>query len=145
MEMEKLGLVLCLIALSVAASLTLSCGAKSQDQDPLASITLSPATADAKDYPNGQVQFIATGYYIDPSHTVTPLPATWGTCYQFAPTTAVSVTSTGLAQCASGAVGSYSVWANDPAPLGPGVYNCPASGACGGGCTIQATAQLTCP
>lgn len=52
-----------------------------------------------------------------------------------------SVTSTGLAQCASGAVGTYSVWANDPMPLGPGIYNCPASTACGGGYTIQATAR----
>jgi hypothetical protein len=143
--MEKLGLILSLIALSVAASLTLSCGARSQGQDPLQSITLSPAAADAQDYPNGQVQFIATGYYINPSRTVTPLSAAWGTCYQFAPTSAITVTSTGLAQCASGAVGTYSVWANDPMPLAPGVYSCPASTACGGGCTIQATAQLTCP
>jgi hypothetical protein len=143
--MEKLGLVLSLIALSVAALLTLSCGARSQGQDPLQSITLSPAAADAQDYPNGQVQFIATGYYMNPSRTVTPLSATWGTCYQFAPTSAISVTSTGLAQCASGAVGTYSVWANDPTPLAPGVYSCPASTACGGGCTIQATSQLTCP
>ena len=145
MAMEKLDLALSLIALSVVATLSLSCGAQSQSQDPLESFTISPATADAQDYPNGQVQFIASGYYIDPSHTVTPLTATWGTCSQFAATTAVSVSSTGLAQCASGAVGTYSVWANDPAPLGPGVYSCPASTACGGGCTIQATAQLTCP
>jgi hypothetical protein len=143
--MEKLGLVLSLIALSVAASLTLSCGVRSQGQDLLQSITLSPAIADPQDYPNGQVQFIATGYYINPSRTVTPLSATWGACYQNAPTSAISVTSTGLAQCASEAVGTYSVWANDPMPLGPGAYNCPASTACGGGCTIQATAQVTCP
>jgi hypothetical protein len=143
--MEKLGLVLSLIVLSVAASLILSCGAGSQGQDPLQSITLSPAAADAQNYPNGQVQFIASGYYSNPSRTVTPLSATWGTCYQFAPTSAISVTSTGLAQCASGAVGTFSVWANDPMPLAPGVYSCPASTACGGGCTIQATAQLTCP
>jgi hypothetical protein len=143
--MEKLGLVLSLIVLSVAASLTLSCGAMSQGQDLLQSITLSPAVADGQDYPNLQVQFIATGYYINPSRTVTPLSAAWGTCYQFAPTSAISVTSTGLAQCASGAVGTYSVWANDPMPLASGVYSCPASTACGGGCTIQATAQLTCP
>jgi hypothetical protein len=143
--MEKLGLVLSLIVLSLAASLTLSCGARSQGQDLLQSITLSPAVADGQDYPNQQVQFIATGYYINPSRTVTPLSAAWGTCYQFAPTSAISVSSTGLAQCASGTVGTYSVWANDPMPLAPGVYSCPASTACGGGCTIQATAQLTCP
>lgn len=112
---------------------------------PKLQITLSPAVADGQDYPNLQVQFIATGYYINPSRTVTPLSAAWGTCHQFAPTSAISVNSTGLAQCASGAVGTYSVWANDPMPLAPGVYSCPASPACGGGCTIQATAQLTSP
>lgn len=145
--MEKLGLALSLLALVVAASLMLSCGASSQGQDPLQSITLSPATADAKDYPNGQVQFVATGNYTNPSRVVTPLSATWGACDQqeYATTSAVSVSSTGLAQCASGATGTYSVWANDPMPLGPGVYGCPASTACGGGCTIQATAPLTCP
>ena len=143
--MEKLGLAFSLLALVVAAWLTLSCDARSQDQNPLQSVTLSPATADAQDYVNGQVQFIATGYYVNPSRTVTPLSATWGVCYQNAATSAISVTSTGSAQCASGVVGTYSVWASDPMPLGPGVYNCPASTACGGGCTVQATAHLTCP
>lgn len=137
--MEKLGLAFSLLALAVTASLTLSCGARSQGQGPLQSITLNPATADAQDYPNNQVQFVATGYYTNPSRTVTPLSATWGVCYQNAATSAISVTSTGLAQCASGVVGTYSVWADDPMPLGPGAYNCPASTACGGGCTIQAS------
>jgi hypothetical protein len=48
--MEKLGLAFSLLALVVAAWLTLSCGARSQDQNPLQSVTLSPATADAQDY-----------------------------------------------------------------------------------------------
>jgi len=76
--MEKL-----LLALVLAASFALSRGARSQSQsqsqDPLQSITVSPATADAQDYPNGLVQFVASGYYIDPSRRVTPLSAMWGT------------------------------------------------------------------
>ena len=141
--MKRLRFPLFLFALVVAAALVLSCGASSEHQ--LQSITLDPASADAQDYPRGQVQFVATGHYKIAPLTATPLSATWGTCYQFAPTSAISVTSTGLAQCASGAAGTYSVWANDPMPLGPGAYFCPASTPCGGGCTIQATAQLTCP
>ena len=145
--MAKLRLTLFSLALILAASFALSCGARSQSQDPqsqdpLQSITLSPATADARNYPNGQVQFIATGYYIDPSHTVTPLSAMWGTCYQNASTSAVSVTAGGVAQCAPGAVGTYTVWADDP-PLSN--VACLAITACGGGCFVAGTAQLTCP
>ena len=142
--MKTRRIILALFALVVSAALVLCCGASSKHQ--LQSITLNPTSADAQDYPNGQVQFVATGHYNIAPFTVTPLSATWGTCYQFAPTSAISVTSTGLAQCASGAVGTYTVWANDPLPnLATGVYSCPAAGACGGGCTIQTSAQLTCP
>jgi|ERR1043166_4238727 hypothetical protein len=141
--MEKLRFMFVLFSLVLYASFALSCGgAKSQGQDPLQSITLSPASADAKDYPSGQVPFIATGHYIDPSRTVTPLSAMWGTCYQGAPTSEVSVTAEGVAECAAGAVGTYTIWANDP-PM-PGA-ECLAITACGGGCFVVGSAQLTCP
>ena len=140
--MEKLRFTLSFLALVLAASFALSCGARSQGQDPLQSITLSPATADAQDYPDGQVQFTATGFYTDPPRTVTPLSAMWGTCYQNAPTSEVSVTSGGVAQCAPGAVGTYTVWANDPPSPNVG---CLAITACGGGCFVVGSAQLTCP
>jgi len=140
--MQRLPLALLSLALVLAAALALSCGTGSQNQDPLVSVTLSPATADAADYPNGQVQFVATGYYINPSRTVSPLTAAWGTCYQEASTSEVSVTAGGVAQCAPGAVGTFTVWADDP-PL-PNVA-CTAITACGGGCFVAGTAQLTCP
>jgi len=140
--MKKLRFMLCFVALVLPASLVLSCGTKSPGQDPLQSITLSPATADAQDYPNGQVPFTATGYYSDPSRTVTPLSAGWGTCYQEASTNAVSVSPGGVAQCTPGAVGTYTIWADDP-PF-PNVA-CLAITACGGGCFVAGTAQLTCP
>jgi len=141
--MSTLRLIVFLFVLFVVAGLVLSCGASSQHQ--LQSITLSPESADPKDYPNGQVQFIATGHYMTAPATVTPMTANWGTCSPpVEPTSAVTVTSTGLAQCANGAVGTYTVWANDPLSSS-GVYSCPASTACGGGCTVEATAQLTCP
>lgn len=135
--MEKLGFVLSFLALILAASFALSCGASTSNQPAptgqLQSITLSPATADAQ-----EAQFTATGHYINPPQTFTPQPAAWGVCQQNAPTSEVSVTKNGLAQCASGAVGAYTVFAF----VGT---NCNAVNACGGGCTIVGTAQLTCP
>jgi hypothetical protein len=140
--MDKFRLTVFLLALLLAASFTLSCGAGSQGQDPLQTITISPATADAQDYPNGQVQFIPTGYYTDPSRAVTPLSAMWGTCYQNASTHEVSVTAGGVAQCAPGAVGTYTIWANDPPKSN---VQCLAMTVCGGGCFVVGSAQLTCP
>ncbi|MGC2364360.1 MAG: hypothetical protein WA555_05030 [Candidatus Sulfotelmatobacter sp.] len=135
-------MMLFLLALVLPASSALSCGASPQGQDPLQSITLTPASADAQAYPNGQVQFIATGHYIDPSRTVTPLSARWGTCYQQASTSEVSVTAAGVAQCKPGAVGTYTIWADDPPSSD---VECLAITACGGGCFVAGSAQITCP
>lgn len=143
--MANARVTLCFFALAVVASLALSCGMNSDPSSgrQLLSITLSPATADAQDYPNGQVQFTATGYFNSAPYTVAPFSAGWGTCYQAAVTSAISVNSTGVAQCASGAVGTYTVWANGvPFPYGA---NCLAMTTCGGGCFVAGTAQLTCP
>ena len=144
--MKDARLILSLLVLVAASVFALSCGRSSSSSHRLQSITLTPATADAQDFPNGMVQFTATGQYDTPPMAVTPLSATWGVCAsQFQPTNEVSVTNTGVAHCASGAVGTYTVWANDPADLPPGFYTCTAETACGGGCVIQASAQLTCP
>jgi len=143
--MKGMRLMLSLLALVAASAVVLSCGSNSSSTHRLQSITLSPASADAQNLPSGMVQFTATGEYNSPPLIVTPLPATWGVCYQFQPTNEISVTNNGLAHCASGAVGTYTVWASDPMDLPPGTYACPAETACGGGCTITATAQLTCP
>ena len=34
----------------------------------LQSIAITPLTADAQNYPNGQVPFVATGIYVNPPH-----------------------------------------------------------------------------
>jgi hypothetical protein len=140
--MEKVRLPLFFLGLVLAASITLSCGSGTNSNRSLQSVTLSPATADAQDYDNGPVQFVATGHYSVSPRTATPLSAFWGTCYQNATTTAITVTSEGLAKCASGAVGIYTVWAENP-PL-PNAM-CDATTACGGGCFVVGSAQLTCP
>ncbi len=138
--MEKLRLMLTSLVLVAAASFALSCGAASSNMNSnrqLQSITLSPATADGQT----PVQFIATGHYNAAPYTVTPQPAVWAACLQGAPTTAVSVTDAGVAQCAEvggGAAVVYSIAASD-------MTNCNVSTACGGGCTIVGTAQLACP
>ena len=131
-----------LFLLVVAAAIALGCGSPSGRM--LQSVTLSPATADAQEYPGGQVQFIATGSYSTPPSPVTPLSATWGACEQNGSSTeSVSVSASGLAQCATGAVATYTVWGFD---VNPGNATCNAIKACGGGCgRVTGTAELTCP
>jgi len=131
------------LACGVASPPTVSgsCNAAANFSNPgctgrcLASITVCPTTADA----NGQsVQFSATGNYTAPPWTVTPQPVRWGACANNASTAKVTVSAAGLAECQSGATGAYTVFAYD-------MTNCNAINACGGGCTIRGTAQLTCP
>jgi hypothetical protein len=136
--MKNYGLLL--LAILVFAILLLSCGTSSHK---LQSVSINPANADALDYPNGQVPFIATGYYDSRPSPVTPLSATWGACYQDGSTTEVIVSAAGLAQCAPGATGVFTVWAFSSNPENA---VCGAINACGGGCgRITGTAQLTCP
>jgi hypothetical protein len=135
-------LLFCLLIL--AAAITLACGSSASRT--LQSVSVSPPSADAQDFPNGQVTFTATGYYSKSPSQVSPLTATWGACYQQAATTAITVSSSGVAQCMPGASGTYTVWAFDTKPTAPGTANCNAETECGGGCgRVTGTAQLTCP
>jgi hypothetical protein len=120
-----------------AAIVPISCGtgADMVSNRQLQSITITPAMASALGQP---VQFTATGHWSAAPVTVTPQPAMWGACQNDTAATGVTVSSTGMAQCASEAKGAFSVFAFD-------MTNCNAITACGGGCTISGTAQLTCP
>ena len=156
--MSRYAFFLSMVALVSAAWITLACGGsdpRQSDLRPLQSITLSPASADAKDYPDGKVPFIATGHYSSAPITVTPLPANWAALSEqivngletIGPANgAVSVDANGVAQCAAGASGTYLVVAwdiQDP--------TLPVSCACitffGEPCcnSCQGTGQLTCP
>ena len=144
--MRNFGLPFFFFLLVLATAIALACGSGAAPINTtgiLNSITISPATADAQNYPAGQVPFIATGYYSTPPSPVTSLTATWGACSQDNPTSGVSVGTKGLAQCVAGSVGTYTVWAYAPS----GQTACPAFvNACGGGgCQDTGTAQLTCP
>jgi hypothetical protein len=132
-------LALISLALVLAASFALSCGTTSlpTPTGQLQSITVSPDSATMADTIT-QVQFTATGHYNSPPYTLTPQPAAWGACYENAPTSAVTVDSSGLAQCVTTGGGvTYSVFAFVQT-------NCDLVTACGGGCTVVGTAQLSC-
>lgn len=117
------------ISISLLAS---SCGNGTSPRQ-LQSMSLSPTSANAQNFPNGQVQFTATGAFTRPP---SPAPATvlnW----LVADRSIATVTQSGIAQCNSGAVGVTSVNADGG--------SAPCSGT---GCTaaqIVGTAQLTCP
>jgi hypothetical protein len=136
-----LRLLLSMASLCVLAVIVLGCGSSvsgpSNNSIPQ-SITISPATANAQDYPDGQVPFVATGYFKSPPSPVSPLTAHWGVCYQKAATTEVSITQAGVAQCQAGASGAYTVFASR-------MTMCLAITACGGGCQVSGFATLTCP
>jgi hypothetical protein len=131
--MQGLSLTAACLVLVSTALLMSSCGTGSQGTGQLQSIIVTPASVDAP-----SANFTATGVYVNPEHTLTPQPALWGACFQGAPTTSVTVSKTGAAQCVSGASGTYTVFADVET-------NCTFVNACGGGCTTIGTAQLTCP
>lgn len=154
--MRSYGLLFFSFLLVLAGAIALACGSPVSHIAPscspvptttnsigLQSVTVCPAAADAKDYPDGEIQFVAIGTFNTAPSPALPTPVYWGACQQNQPTTGVTVSNTGVAQCASGASGNYTVWAyglNDqkvcPEFVGP----------CGtGGCQVTGTAQLTCP
>jgi len=126
--------------LLMLAFLSLSCGSSRQ----LNSISVNPATADAQKFPNGQVQFTATGTFNMAPTTVTPLSVTWcpqATCGVGTPVNVgVSIDGNGLAQCVSSFSGTVTIVAE--APRNPGAMITPMSGMNG---MVSGTAQITCP
>lgn len=139
--MRKYDLSVSFLAILTLA-ITLACGSSPRI---LQSVSLSPATAGAQGNP---VQFTATGYFNEQPSPLKLLPDEWGACYQNQRTVDVSVSADGLAQCAAGAVGTYTVWAwaerggGSCGPAGTVPVN-PCGGA--GECQVAGTAQLTCP
>jgi hypothetical protein len=145
-----------LLSLVSAAALTLACGSSpkqmqvsgcpvavtspsSNTTGVLQSISLCPATANAENFPDGEVQFTAGGVYNTAPKYVSPLKTYgWGACQAGVSTNDVVISQTGLAHCAAGASGVYSVYTSVATA-------CNAVGPCGTGCLISGYAQLTCP
>jgi hypothetical protein len=136
--MRSYGPQILFFLLLITAAITLACGSSpSPSTRQLQTVTISPSSAEA------QAQFSAAGDFTKPPSPVNPLTVIWGACYQNASTTEVTVSSTGFAQCVSGASGTYTVWAYGINPQGA---TCNVVTACGGGCgRVTGTAQLTCP
>ncbi len=142
--LEPLLLSLIFLSLIIVAS----CGSTRQ----LQTVALSPAAADAKDFPNGQVQFSATGTY---SGSSTPVPLTskdilWcygGPASVANPTAGVcagnvvqwaTVDQNGMAQCNAQSQGIALILAGTVAGLSANPDG-------GQALKIFGSAQLTCP
>jgi hypothetical protein len=140
--MKSPRLLFCSFLLVLIAAMALACSTSRLAQ----SVTVSPTTADAQDFADGQVQFTATGYYNQEPSPVTPLTATWGVCSQNGNQNGVSVNASGLAQCGRGATGTYKVKVF-ASVQNPSRGVCTVDLPCGGeGCgQVVGTAQLTCP
>jgi hypothetical protein len=130
-----------LLFLVVAAAIALACGSSHN----LQSISVIPATADAKDFPGGQVQFRAVGSYSS-SSTPVPVRVTWSNCNVPSPSE-ITVSAQGLAQCNPGASGTYVVEATVPLEPEGAVCNVLlVCGQAGKDCfNTYGVAKLTCP
>lgn len=148
--MKTYGLPL-LSLLVMAFAITLACGsprkivtscgsfAGSNTTGSVESVTVCPGVADAQQFPGGQVPFLAIGVYsTDPSPALIKTQVLWGACQGEAATNDVTVAN-GVAKCAAGASGTYTVWGTAvPASV------CNVIGPCGA-CGPTGTAQLICP
>ena len=99
----------------------------------LQSISVVPASADAQNFPNHQVQFTALGNYSQPPSPSQITPTGWS----LSDPSVATIGQSGLAQCKPGALAAVTVRA----------FACcaPCSGT---GCTaaqLSGTAQLSCP
>jgi hypothetical protein len=118
----------------------LACGSSNSNRV-LESMTITPAIADAQNFPNGQVQFTATGQFSKPPSPdqvtfVAPYSGQWS----FADANSANIAtigSNGLAQCKSGASGTATVLATASANSGNGAQNTSVA--------RTSTATLTCP
>jgi|SRR5437899_2467722 len=118
---------------------TVGCGMSSSNRV-LQSIAVNPATADAQNFPNGQVQFTATGTFSKPPSPspvtfVAPYSGQWFVDPAFA-TIVGTGTGTATFQCVAGASGTTTVRATASANSALGTQMSIA---------VNGTATLTCP
>lgn len=134
--MGRLRLLLPLLILGCLALALISCGSTNK----LQSISITPATADAKGFPNGKVQYTAAGTYTDGTQ-VKPLTVLWspGPPWIMTPW-AIQVNGDGVASCGTSPAGTYPVWAGAPTNASTSVSSMNQSTP-----MVTATAQLICP
>jgi len=142
--MNRIVTFVCLIALLLAVAVTISCG---NGKQPLQSVTITPATADAQKYSGGMVQFSAVGFYAGGESRQMPSSAlSWcaspgpGVCIGENVKPGVTIDQNGLAQCQPGSVGTWTINANSP----PTSQAAQPGGEIGAS-IIFGSATLTCP
>lgn len=102
------------LAVSLAA-LSTGCGSSSTRM--LESVTATPASADAQNFPSGRVQFTPTGIFNKAPTKVTPLPScavsgATGSCitaWSTSANTIATIDQNGLAQCVPGQSGTATI------------------------------------
>ncbi len=130
--MARFNVLLCAaVLLATVEFVTSGCG--NAGPRVLQSISVLPASADAQNFPNHQVQFTALGNYSQPPSPSEITPTGWS----LSDPSVATIGQSGLAQCKSGALAVVTVRA----------FACcaPCSGT---GCTaaqLLGTAQLSCP
>lgn len=143
--MKKYAPQFCLFFLILAAAISLACGSSSSNPPNLKSISISPAAANAQNYPNGLVQFTAVGYESGSSSPVSISP-TWSVCSEANAQNEITVNATGVAQCNAGASGTYIVNASVLTHSNPTCNVVLACGEAGTDCFgTHGVAKLTCP
>ena len=129
----------CLFSLGLAL-FSLGCGSSRQ----LQSVTLSPATADAQNFPRGEVSFAATGTFTKPPspQPLTSQDVTWcigssaGMCAGNT-NPGATIDQNGLARCVASFVGTVNILAGKAMPsMNPDR---------GSQLTVFGAAKLTCP
>ncbi len=138
--MRKSPSLIAIGSLTILAIQAMSCGSNNNSNRFLQSITVTPAAADAQKFPNGQVQFTATGNFTKPpSPSVLTFATPYSGGFNVDPAMATIVstgTGTVTVQCLPGASGTTTVTA----------LACKNATGTKATCAVaNGTAQLTCP
>lgn len=124
------GLFIAPLVIAAMSFLITGCGSGGPRR--LQSVSVSPASADAMEFPNGRVQFTAMGIYSQPPSPSAIPQSGWS----LSEGNIATISQNGIAQCNPGGSGVVTVKASTAGPCS------------GTGCTsalLSGTAQLTCP
>ena len=129
-----------LAGMLAVASATVGCGSMgSSSNRVLQSMTVSPAIADAQNFPQGQVQFSAMGTFSKaPSPALVPVPfvSPYTGSWLSANSNVATISQNGVAQCVAGASGTVTIQAVVSSNSAMGTQM--STG-------VSASSQLTCP
>jgi len=103
-----------LCVLAVFGIATLGCASMNSTYRVLQSVAVSPTSADAQTFPQGQVQFTATGTFsMPPSPAPVPVPfvAPYPGSWMSSNPNIATINDSGVAQCVAGTSGTVTVTA----------------------------------